>query len=134
MGPRALPEVPAMAPARTSRRIPRCGRYPPADGLLDDFVHYSRSFLRRQDCPADFDLADAVAVGQCERRPDLRVGRDGAIFRRHAGALADHPDDRGATRLEVAKVDPRGAARAAVDEHARALAGILGDVAADPHA
>ena len=49
--------------------------------------------------------------------------------------IAVGPDDDGAAGAQIVEIDPRRAARQAVDQHARlrALTGIMGDIAAIPH-
>ena len=47
--------------------------------------------------------------------------------------IAGRPDHHRAPRPQVAEVDPRRPRRAAVDQHARMLRRIMGDVAALPH-
>src|SRR3989442_1382881 len=89
--------------------------------------------LRPQDRPADGEHVIAAAERQRERRLNLGIARDAAQGDRHHGRIAAGPHHHRALAAQVAEIDPRRAAAIAVDQHARLLACVMGDVAAVPH-
>jgi hypothetical protein len=63
--------------------------------------------------------AVAAVQRQFERRADFGAGRDGGKIRRQRKRVAVGPDQHGAAGAQIGEIDPRRAARQAVDQQAR---------------
>ena len=77
--------------------------------------------------------AAAAAHRQVERRADFGIAGDARELRRQVRGVAAAPHHDRALLAQIAKIDPRRAARQAVDQHFGLVRRIVREIAAVPH-